>query len=99
MAGGLSGTDVTVVTGRAIVENAGVAEYCPAKGNRAEVAIDAILVVGAGRDVINGLTRADHVVMASRAAIIDVGMIIGAGAECARGMANTAIQKCRHVRI
>lgn len=99
MVGGLSATDVTVVTGHAIVENAGVVEYCPAKGNCAEVAIDAILVVGTGRDVIDGLARADHVVVASRAAIIDIGMIIGAGAKCARGMANTAIQKRRHVGI
>ena len=99
MVGGLSGTDVTVVTGHAVVENAGVVEYCSAKGSCAEVAIGTILIVGAGRDVIDGLARADHVVVASRAAIIDVGMIIGAGAECARSMAKTAIQKCRHVGI
>lgn len=96
---GLSGADVTVVTGRAIVENSGVVKYCPAKGSCAEVAIDTILVVGTGRYMIDGLACADHVVVASRAAIIDVGMIIGAGAECARSMAKTAIQKRWHVGI
>lgn len=86
-----AGTDVTVVTGHAVVKNARVVEYCPGKGSCAEVAIGAILVVGDGRYVVNGLARTDHVVVASRATIIDIGMIIGAGAKCARGMANTAI--------
>ena len=99
MVAGLSGTDVTVVTGHAIVKNARVAEYCPGKGSCAEVAIDAILVVGDGRYVVNGLARTDHIVVASRAAIIDIGMIIGAGTKCARGVANTTIQKCRHMGI
>lgn len=99
MVGGLSGADVTVVTGHAIVENADVVEYCAAKGCCAEVAIDAILAVGTGRYVINGLARTDHVVVASRAAIIDIGMIIGAGGKRARGMAGTAIQQRRHVGI
>ena len=76
-----------------------MAEYCPGKGSCTEVAIDAILVVGDGRYVVNGLARTDYVVVASRATIIDIGMIIGAGTKCARGVANTTIQKCRHMGI
>jgi hypothetical protein len=99
MVGRHADTDVTVVAGHAIVKNTGMAEYCAVKGNFAEVASDAILVIGIGRYVINGLARTDHIVVASRAAIIDIGMIIGAGGKCARGVANTTIQKRRHVRI
>ena len=45
----LSGADVTVVTGRAIINHTCMVENCPGKGNRAEVAVRAILVVGSGR--------------------------------------------------
>lgn len=45
----LSGTDVTVVTGHTIVNHTCMVEYCPAKGNRAEVTVRTILVVGSGR--------------------------------------------------
>ena len=96
MTGGLPVTDVTVVTGHAIVNHTGVVEYCPGKGH-CIVTIHAILVVGSGRDVIDRLTRTDHVVVAGRAVINDTGMIIGAGGKCARRMANTTIQKRRHV--
>ena len=99
MVAGLSGTDVTVVTGHAIVKNPCMAEYCPGKGNCTEVTVHAILVVGTGRYVINGLARTDHIVVAGRAVHSDTGMIIGAGGKGARGMANTAIQQRRHVGI
>ena len=92
----LSGTDATVVTGYAIVNHTRVTEYCPGKGH-CIVTIHAILVVGSGRDVIDRLTRTDHVVVARGAVINDTGMIIGAGGKCPRRMANTTIQKRRHV--
>lgn len=92
MIGRLPGSDVTVVTGHTIVDNTCMTEYCTGKGNGAEVAIDAILVIGSGRYVIKGLARTDHIVVAGRAVHSDTRMIIGAGGKCARGMANTAIQ-------
>ena len=92
----LSGTDVTIVTGYAIVNHTRVTEYCPGKGH-CIVTIHAILVVGSGRDVIDRLTRTDHVVVARGAVSNDTDMIIGAGGKCPRGMANTTIQKRRHV--
>lgn len=45
----LPGTDGTVVTGYAIVNHTCMVENCPGKGNRAEVTVRAILVVGSGR--------------------------------------------------
>ena len=99
MIGWLSGSDVTVVAGQAIVDNTRMAEYCAGKGNGAEVAIDAILVIGSGRYVINGLARTDYIIVAGRAVHGDTRMVIGARGKRARGMANTAIQCSRHVGI
>ena len=96
MIAGLPDTDITVVTGQAIVNHTHMVEYCPGKGHRS-VTGHAILVVGSGRDVIDRLTRTDHVVVARGAVINDTGMIIGAGGKCPRRMANTTIQKRRHV--
>ncbi len=44
-----AGTDVTIVTGHAIVEHTRVAENCPAEGDCTEMTVRAILVVGTGR--------------------------------------------------
>lgn len=66
---------------------------------RGVMAIGAILIAGIGRYMVLQLTHADPVVMARIAAIIDTGMIIGAGAESPRGMTGTAILSGRHVGI
>lgn len=92
-----AGSDVTVVTGHAIVKYARVAENCPGKGSCTEVTVRAILIVGTGRYVINGFARTDHIVVARSAAANDTGMVIGTGGKRARGMANLAILGGRHV--
>lgn len=92
----LSGADGTVVTVCAIANHARMVKNCPGKGH-CIVTVRAILVVGSGRDVIDRLTRTDHVVVARGAVSNDTDMIIGAGGKCPRGMANTTIQKRRHV--
>lgn len=97
MIASFSDTDGTVVTGHTIVNNTRMVKYCPGKGSCTEVTVCAILVIGNGRDVIKGFARTDHVVVARGAVINDTDMIIGAGGKCPRRMANTTIQKRRHV--
>ena len=94
---GLSGADVTVVTGHAVVYYTRMTENCPGKGHCTEVTIHTILGIGNGRYVINGFARTDHVVVAGCAAANNTGMIIGSGGKCARGMANLAVLDGRHV--
>ena len=66
---------------------------------RGVMAIDAILGIGIGRYVIKEFTDANPVVVTGVATANNTSMIIGPGGKSARGMANTAIQQCRHVGI
>ena len=95
----LSGSDIAVMALHAIV-----GDYtCVIKGRigkvRGVMAIDAILGIGIGWYVIKEFTDANPVVVTGVATAINTSMIIGPGRKRARGMANTAIQQCRHVGI
>ena len=96
-----AGTDVTIVTGYAIVNHTRMVKNCSGKGNRTEVTVGAILVVGSGCYVTKGFARTDHIVVAicaqSRGVNIIRSVAKHTGSKGTRGMANLAILGCRQV--
>lgn len=94
----LAGTDNTVMTLRTVTVYADMVKRRIGK-IRCVMAIGAILTIGACRYVVRQLTYTDHVVVARSAAINDTGMIIGARAEGARGMAIAAILVVYSARV
>jgi len=63
------------------------------------VAVGTVLVAWAGRYVVRQFSDTDHIVMTCVAAGRDTGMVIGAGTECARGMAGAAIFAAWHMLV
>ena len=96
----LARRNVTVMAQRAITGiDTGVVEYRTGKGVGV-MAVDAVLVGGIGRDMVEQLAHADHVVVTGRTAANDAGMIITARAESTRGMTDLAIVCAdRHVFV
>ena len=97
MIDGLSDTDVSVVAQGAIarIDEQMIEGRIDKFGGG--MAIGAILIVRIGRQVIDELADADHVVVTQRAVIHDAGMIVGAADEGAGGMANRTIFEGWHV--
>ena len=73
-------------------------KYHAGKG-KGVMAIDAILVSGIGRYVVQQLAHTDHVVVAGSTATIDTGMVIGTRAECTSAMAIHAILVIYSARV
>ncbi len=98
MSGRLPNTDLTVMTGHAIVGNAHVAKRCISKVGDV-MANGAILVVRRGRYVVQKLAHTNPAVVARSTVSDDTKMVIGACAKGAGSMANTTILTGRHVCI
>ena len=94
MFGRLSGTDATIMAGRARVEiDTRVIKCCVSK-------VRNVMAGGAirrGWQVIREFTGTDRIVMARFTVINDTGMIIAACSKGARAVANTTILNGRHV--
>ena len=87
----MAGQAVAGISARMVKQRTGKAD--------GRMAVGTILVVRCRRDVINEFADADPVIVTRGTVVDDAGMIIGAGAESARCMANTAILAGRHVSI
>lgn len=88
-----AGADFTVVTGRAVANNACVVKHRIGK-IRGVMAHGAILSC---RQVINELANADHVIVTRRAVIDNTGMIIGASRKGTWIVTSSAIVSGWHV--
>jgi len=90
----LAGTDPAIMTGGAIAGiDTDVVEGCVSEVH----CVVACYAIKCGRNMTGELTDRDHIVVAGRAIIDDAEVVVAAGRETARRMADTAVFAGRHV--
>jgi hypothetical protein len=93
MCGMLACSSITVMTGLAIVYDAGMVENGPDK--RPRIVTDAAVLVG--RYVTDRFADREHVVMTGAAIVHDTGMVEACRQEPGRHVTRVAVLVCRHV--